>query len=68
MDDDEQVEMTNGRGTMVIRVWSEAGSIEPFRARLTYSRAATEPPQVTVVTSHDQLLDTVRNWLEDSSG
>lgn len=66
MDDDESVDETAGRGAMVIRVWSEADGDEPFRARLTFSRTTADQPQVSVVSSHEQLLETVRQWLEGS--
>ena len=66
MDDDETVEETARGGTMVIRVWSEADGEEPFRARLTFGRAGIEPPQVSVVSSREELLETVRQWLEGS--
>ena len=66
MDDDESIEESAGGGTMVIRVWSEAVGDEPFRARLTFSRAQADQPQVSVVSSREELLETVRQWVEGS--
>lgn len=68
MDDDDAVEETDGRGTMVIRVWSEPAGDGPFRARLTFSRTSADQPQVSVVTSPEQLLETVRQWLAEAPG
>ncbi|MDJ0354956.1 hypothetical protein [Paenarthrobacter sp. PH39-S1] len=65
MDDEEAAEETTGRGTMVIRIWSEEGDEGGFRARLIFSRTAKDRPHLRVAGSHDEILQTVRQWLEE---
>ncbi|NVM96319.1 hypothetical protein [Arthrobacter wenxiniae] len=64
MHDDDAADSTAGRGTMVIRIWSEASADGSFRSRLTFAGTGDEPPQEVVVASHERLLETVSEWLE----
>lgn len=65
MNADHAGDDTAGRGTMVIRIWSEANADQPFRSRLTFGRTGTGQPREALAASHEQILETVRKWLED---
>jgi hypothetical protein len=51
-------------GIMVIRVWSEAGRADAFRARLTYG-TDDDDPRSNVFADADEVLASVRAWLEE---
>lgn len=50
---------------LVIKVWRESGTPNPFRARVTYGCASDEAPTTLVTADSDEVVDTVRRWLTD---
>jgi hypothetical protein len=61
MNDPRDVDPPNS-GIMVIRVWSEAGRADAFRARLTYG-TDDDDSRSTVFADADDALESVRAWL-----
>jgi hypothetical protein len=55
-------------GALVVRAWVEPGrESDDLRARITYRAdvAAAEDETVRVVSSREQILDTVTDWLDE---
>jgi hypothetical protein len=50
-------------GIMVIRVWTEAGAANGFRARLTFGRPEGEETRSVVSADVDDVVESVREWL-----
>ena len=57
-------------GTLLVRVWLEGGGTEHFRARVSAvaSDAPDEDRTVAVASSPREVLDAVRDWLDDFTG
>lgn len=55
-------------GTLVIRTWHEAGHVQGFRARLTYSREPDGEPNTISTADPGEALSIVRRWLFAQSG
>jgi hypothetical protein len=56
-----------GVGVLVIHTWRESDAEHPFRARVTYGRAADDAPATVVTTDPDEVVNTVRRWLTEVS-
>ena len=52
-------------GVLVIRVWSEPGSDEPFRARITYGGDDHETAASASTSDPEAVVEAVRQWLRD---
>lgn len=68
MDNDNASGGSSSRGTMVIRVWTEAGHEAPFRARLTFAKADGEDATNVLAGDPEQVVDAVRDWLAQVAG
>jgi hypothetical protein len=53
----------DGADVLVIRVWRELGSDQPFRARITY-----RSDQQTTMSDPDAVMELVRQWLAERAG
>ncbi|HEV7452510.1 MAG TPA: hypothetical protein VGO16_14210 [Pseudonocardiaceae bacterium] len=50
---------------MIMRVWRETGSEQPFRARFVAVHADGHTAEVGVAASPDEALTTVNHWIEE---
>jgi alkanesulfonate monooxygenase SsuD/methylene tetrahydromethanopterin reductase-like flavin-dependent oxidoreductase (luciferase family) len=55
-------------GTMVMRVWTEEGQQEGFRARLTFTAAEGEESTLVFAGDPEQVVEAVRKWLSRMAG
>jgi hypothetical protein len=51
--------------TLIMRVWRETGSGQPFRARFAAVHADGHTTEVGIVASPDEALATVSHWIEE---
>ncbi len=54
---------------LIVRVWTESHELPGLRARITQSVDVLEPGEtVSTASSIEDVLSTVRNWLEEFIG
>ena len=51
--------------TLVIRVWRETGSPEPFRARIIAESAEGDEPTVSYFRGREEIVSAVNHWLRN---
>lgn len=51
--------------TLIMRVWRETGSPQPFRARFAAVHPDGHTTEVGIAASPDQALTTVSHWIEE---
>lgn len=60
-------EAAGGSAVLVIRVWREADTPNPFRARILYEGAADAPPRSVPASDPREVVAAVRDWLAEHS-
>ncbi|HEV7166581.1 MAG TPA: hypothetical protein VGN49_01275 [Micrococcaceae bacterium] len=68
MDNAQTPVASSGGGTMVVRVWTEEGQAEGFRARLTFTATDDEQSSLVFAGNPEQVIEAVRQWLSRMAG